>query len=123
MGYTTEFDGKFKFSKELTMSQYKTLKDFAEQRHGDNLKEHEECPSFYCQWVPTDDGKYLEWDGNEKFYSYIEWLEILIEKFFNPWKIKLNGEVTWEGEESGDLGKIVVKNNVVTAKQARIVYD
>jgi len=119
MGYTTEFDGKFKFSKELTMSQYKTLKDFAEQRHGDNL----ECPSFYCQWVPTDDGKYLEWDGNEKFYSYIEWLEILIEKFFNPWKIKLNGEVTWEGEESGDLGKIVVKNNVVTAKQARIVYD
>src|SRR5207302_10365455 len=28
--------------------------------------------SFYCQWVPTNDGKRLAWDGGEKFYHYVE---------------------------------------------------
>ena len=27
-------------------------------------------PGLWCQWVLTDEGGILEWDGNEKFYEY-----------------------------------------------------
>ncbi len=79
-------------------------------------------PSLWCQWIPTEDGKGIVWDGGEKFYSYIEWLEYLIENFLKPWGYKLNGEVEWQGEDSDDFGKIVVKNNKVSTKQGRKVY-
>jgi hypothetical protein len=55
----------------------------------------------------------LGWDGNEKFYHYIEWLQYLIQHFFEKWGIKLNGEVEWQGEDSSDFGKIIVTDNVV----------
>ncbi len=123
MGYSTDLFGVVKFDKQLTIDQKKELEDFAEERHGGNTEKYEDVPSFYCQWVPTEDGRGLEWDGGEKFYNYVQWLEYLINKFFIPWGIKLNGEIEWEGEESGDLGKIIVTNNVVEVKEGRVVYD
>lgn len=80
-------------------------------------------PSLWLQWAPTEDGWYLEWDGGEKFYSYVEWLEYLIEKVLAPKGYVLNGEIEWEGEESGDLGRIVVKDNVVTTLQGTVIYE
>lgn len=123
MGYSTDFFGVVKFDKQLTIDQKKELDDFAEARHGDNMEVDKGVPGYYCQWIPTEDGWGLEWDGGEKFYSYVEWLKYLIENFFVPWGIKLNGEIEWEGEESGDLGKIIVTNNVVEVKEGRVVYD
>lgn len=73
-------------------------------------------PSLWCQWVISDDGTLLEWDGGEKFYYYTEWLKYMINHFFTPWGIKLNGEIEWEGEDRNDKGKIVVKDNLVTIK-------
>ncbi len=94
---------------------------------GENgIIDHNEPPStqpgLWCQWTPTEDGLSIEWDGGEKFYKYIEWLEYIIKNFIKPNKYKLNGEVTWQGEESDDFGKIVVKNNKVTTKQGKKVY-
>lgn len=80
-------------------------------------------PGPWCQWVPTDDLTGIEWDGGEKFYEYVEWLTYLIENFLKPWGRVLSGEVEWEGEDRDDRGKIVVKDNVVTSKEARVVYD
>lgn len=68
-------------------------------------------PTLWCQWVT--DGNKLEWDGGEKFYHYIEWLKYMIDNFFEKWNVKLNGEVTWEGEDSSDTGTIIVKNNII----------
>lgn len=79
-------------------------------------------PGLWCQWVPTEDGTAIEWDGGEKFYSYTEWLTYIVDNFLKPWGYKLNGEVKWEGEESGDVGKIIVKDNVVSTKEGRVVY-
>ena len=58
-------------------------------------------------------GNFLKWDTGEKFYSYTEWLEYLIENFFERWGYILNGEVEFQGEDKSDKGIIVVKNNVV----------
>ena len=37
-------------------------------------------PGLWCQWVPTEDKLHIEWDGGEKFYEYIGWIEYIIEK-------------------------------------------
>jgi hypothetical protein len=73
-------------------------------------------PSLWCQWTPTDDGKRLVWDGGEKFYHYIEWLEYLISHFFKPWDYELSGEVQWQGAEDDDTGTIrAFANNVIVS--------
>jgi hypothetical protein len=80
-------------------------------------------PSLWCQWVPTDDNDGIEWDGGEKFYNYTEWLKYIIEHFLKPWGYVLDGDVEWFGEEHDDRGMIMVENNNVTTKRARIVWE
>jgi hypothetical protein len=54
------------------------------------------------------------WNGAEKFYYYVKWLEYLIEHFLAPWGYVLNGTVTWQGEEGEDQGTITLADNDVT---------
>jgi hypothetical protein len=70
-------------------------------------------PSLWNQWTPSDDLMAIEWDCGEKFYSYTEWLVYLIHKILAPNGYVLNGVVTWQGEETGDVGEIFVENNKV----------
>lgn len=79
-------------------------------------------PGLWCQWMPSEDGKFIEWDGSEKFYAYVEWLKYLIDKILAPRGYVLDGVVEWQGEDNGDVGKIIVSENVVTTKQGTIVY-
>jgi hypothetical protein len=96
------------------------------QEHAKDVKDYNYSPAgqpgLWCQWVPTHDGKGLEWNGSEKFYNYVEWLGYLIQNFLAPWGYRLSGEVEWQGEESHDLGKIVVKNNKVSTLEGKITY-
>lgn len=80
-------------------------------------------PSLWCQWVPSADGSGIEWDGGEKFYHYVDWLEYLIRHFLSPWGYVLNGEVEWTGEDRDDIGKIVVVNNAVSVLDGKRVYE
>jgi len=80
-------------------------------------------PGLWCQWIPTDDGSELVWNGGEKFYNYVEWLQYLIDKILAPRGYTLNGECQWFGENRDDVGTIIVKNNVVTTKVGKLVYD
>lgn len=70
-------------------------------------------PGLWCQWTPSDDNMGIEWDGGEKFYYYSDWLVYLIHKVLAPNGYVLNGVVTWQGEEIGDVGEIIVENNRV----------
>jgi len=70
-------------------------------------------PGLWCQWIISKKG-FLKWNGGEKFYDYIEWLEYLIEHFFEPWGVKLNGSIRWWGEDRDDVGTITVEENEVT---------
>lgn len=79
-------------------------------------------PGLWCQWQTNELGTIIEWDGNEKFYNYVEWLEYLINKVLAPKGYKLNGEVEWTGEDRGDMGLIKVTNNKVSVKRAKISY-
>ena len=77
-------------------------------------------PGLWCQWIPTDDGAAIVWDENEKFGNYIEWLQYIIEHFLTPWGYALNGEVTWNGEEPDDFGKISVVSSSVVCNRVMI---
>lgn len=80
-------------------------------------------PGLWCQWVPGDDDQSIVWDGSEKFYNYVGWLEYIVNHFLSPWGYKLNGTVEWHGEEYDDVGRIVVKDNVVKAQRAKFTYE
>lgn len=73
-------------------------------------------PGLWCQWIITDNGE-LEWDGGEKFYYYEEWLNYLIDNFFEPEGYMLNGTISFQGEDLDDYGDIVVSNNIVTIQR------
>jgi hypothetical protein len=88
----------------------------------DSNRPPETQPGLWLQWRPTEDGWYLEWDGGEKFYNYVEWLRYLIEKILSPRGYVLNGEIEWFGEDLDDRGKIAVKDNTITTFKGEIVY-
>ena len=91
------------------------------QNHEPNIIDYNEPPatqpSLWNQWTPSDDLMAIEWDCGEKFYNYTEWLVYLIHKILAPNGYVLNGVVTWQGEETGDVGEIFVENNRVFTQE------
>ena len=85
--------------------------------HTEDVIDFNHCPSgqpsLWCPWAPNVDGTEILEDGSEKAYGYVEWIEYLVTCFLEPWGYKLNGEVSWSGEDSDDRGTIYVKDNVV----------
>lgn len=108
MGYTTDFDGAVLIEPPLNAAEIEYLRKFSGTRRMDreggpyfvdgsgsfgqgsdpDIRDHNRPPAgqpgLWCQWVPTDDGRYLEWDGREKFYDSIEWMQYLIDHFLKP---------------------------------------
>lgn len=78
-------------------------------------------PGLWCQWEPSESGDYLGWNGGEKFYHYVEWLQYIITHFLTPWGITITGVVRWRGESSGDKGSIVVTDNVIDVRKGEKV--
>ena len=113
MGYTTDFNGFLEFNRKLTQEELETYDKFKEQKHEDSYK-----PSIWLQWEVSvgTSVDYLEWDGVEKFYNHIEWLEYIIKYIFKVWGLVLNGKIRWIGEELCDMGIIEVKDNQVLAR-------
>jgi hypothetical protein len=152
MGYDSNFSGSFSLNKPLTEADKTFLKKFAETRRmkrkidgygvdgeffvdgsgfngdGDDstIVDYNEPPrtqpGLWCQWIPNEDGTAILWDGGEKFYDYVKWIEYLIDKILKPRGYVLNGEVYWQGEEPEDMGCIVIKNNVVKTKHVKLTY-
>ncbi len=160
MGYTTEFEGEITIDPPLNEQEIKYLTNFAKTRRtrtayallgttGDDFGQNHEDdvidynappagqPGLWCQWIPTEDGKALEWDYGEKFYYATEWMDYLIVHFLGnrPVAISrfdyfnflqghtLNGTIHARGEESNDMWKIVVVDNAVKKVKGHVLYD
>lgn len=96
-------------------------------------------PSLWCNFEPTEDGTALVWNGSEKTQYGKEWIEYLINYFLqaNEYLVAdactyfkdftfnhvCNGELIAQGEDPDDRWKIIVKDNVVTVKRGRVVFD
>lgn len=114
MGYTTRFTGTLKIEPALTLPHYQEIRDLADG-DGESI---DGSPDGYMQWEPTKNGDGLKWDGGEKFYYYVEWLQWLIAKRLAPWGYVVSGALKWSGEDADDNGTIVVDDNVVTTHSA-----
>jgi hypothetical protein len=79
-------------------------------------------PGLWCQWKPTDDGTLIVWDGGEKFYEYIPWIQYLIDNFLTRWGRVLHGDVEWRGEEYDDRGRIVIIESKVFIQHPKDVW-
>jgi hypothetical protein len=53
----------------------------------------------------------------------LEWLQYIVENFLELWGYTLNGAVEWEGEESGDTGRIVVLDNVIKLQYVKLSWQ
>jgi hypothetical protein len=122
MGYHTEFSGSVAVDPPLSPEVVAEFTKFSETRHGGDTSRAPWAPSYYCQWVPTADGTAIEWDGGEKFYGAEEWMTVVIDRFVKPAGSVANGEISAAGEESGDLWKLVVKDNVVKRHEGTVTY-
>ena len=152
MGYTTEFTGTFKLNKKLDAETHKLLVGLSETRRvarniegygvqgefyvdgsgfaGQNREANiidynrppKTQPGLWCNWTPTEDGMEIEWNGAEKFYYYVEWIEYLLNKVLLPRGYSLHGAVAWSGEEEGDLGAIQISKGVVRTLKGEVTY-
>lgn len=142
MGYTTEFDGKITVTPPLDDAEVAFLNAFSDSRRmhrkkgpyhvGNDEKDvinHNQPadgqPGLWCQWVASEDGTAIAWDGGEKFYEAESWMAYIIEHFIGdtPKALgavkalkgghKLNGIIRAQGEEDDDTWHMVVVNNTV----------
>lgn len=127
MGYNTWFTGKFVLDKPLSVDHFKELVEFIADTHEDNgyiHEEYENLPRYKCHWKIKSDRQTIVWDKTGKFKCFIEWIQFLIGKFFEPWQNEVNGEVSWQGDHfESDTGIIQIKNNVVTETDLQELRD
>lgn len=143
MGYTTEFRGRLALNKKLTDADRDFLLALNEtrrmkrklkgygiegefyvgnrnnfgQEHTPDVVDYNEPPKtqpgLWCKWKPTDDGLGIEWDGREKAYDMPEWLVYLLNRYLVPRGYLLNGVISAQGEEFGDIWSLRVTNDIV----------
>lgn len=70
-------------------------------------------PSFQCCWTTTAKGNVVKWNKLGRTFAPVQWLEYMMEHFFKPWGVTLNGKVECHGEAKEDRTLIVVTNNTV----------
>lgn len=110
MGYNTKFSGALKLSRKLTFQEAAVLLE---------ANEDPDCivgphPGSYMQWVPCESLDHIVYDGNEKFYEYLPWMEWLLMRL-KELGITANGEIRWSGEDVDDIGTILVIDSVMTS--------
>lgn len=98
MGYFTTFDGKIFFNRPLT---------------------NEELKEFDNESIFTINNDFMEVLDETKCDFEFE-LKELIEKFFTPKGISLNGKVKWKGEEFEDIGYYEIENNIINTYVGKI---
>lgn len=91
-------------------------------------------PGLWCQWVATEDGTAIEWDGGEKFYDSAEWMKYIITHFLGSDPIAkkklpfitghtLDGTIEAQGEEATDRWDLHVKDNKVFVATYAVVSE
>ena len=113
MGYSVYYNGEIDISPALS-DEHATLLDEALTKSNPALLgiRAEDGQGLYhgCDWQLS--GGRLSVEGESRG-EQDEWLRLLIVRFFQPNGYTLSGEVSWEGDQSGDTGVIHLDGNRV----------
>jgi len=138
MGYTSRFEGHIKVEPNLTLLDVQELNDFHDRSH----PEDGTFPGMWCQWIPHKSGVVvpeswepghekalatwrtlpydsIAWDGGEKFYDSAQWMSFIIQEFLQDYTC--NGQIFVQGQTPEDRWFIIVINNEVFVKEAKIL--
>lgn len=117
MGYSTSFSGNLIFAKELKASELSELNKFLEE----DCRDHPEWGNTNLTYIDlklNNDFNGLEWNGSEKTYDLVEKVNFVIDKMQNKCPdFELTGELLAQGEEVGDIWRLVMENNVAYARK------
>jgi hypothetical protein len=88
----------------------------------DHNKQPSSQPSLWCLWVITENNGeiQLEWNGEEKFYEYKEWLEYYA-NILNSKGMELEGYIQYQGDDEEDFGTLDAKN--INQRAAKMYRD
>ncbi len=156
MGYSTFYEGQIEITPPLNKDEMDYLSKFRETRrmhrekgpyfvdgsgfmgqgNDDDILDFNSPdpsqPGLWCKWEITEDGRFIEWDGGEKFYDDIQWMRYLIDHFLKPDALAkealpflqcnhvMNGTIYSQGEEIDDTWAIHVENNMVEGRKIAI---
>lgn len=116
MGYSTEFRGELKFTRELKGSELVLLKNI----FGEDVRNHDDWPKpyeylYYMDLRLTEGWDGIEWDGSEKTSPMQHLVNVLIEVMQRDVPdFGLEGKMAAQGEEMDDRWTLQMVDNVAT---------
>lgn len=109
MGYSTDFTGELKFTRELIASQLAAIKKML----GEDCREHPEWGAkdlYYVDLELTDDFSGLKWSGAEKTYHMERIVQLVIDEMRKKWPdFGLSGQLNAQGEDVEDRWTLAIK--------------
>jgi len=126
VGYTTEFKGFLKFKKELTASQLAYVNQFLGEdvRQHNAWKEKTDDMLGYIDLRLTDSFDGIQWDGSEKSYYMEKQVAFILKMMRRKYPdFELVGAMYAQGEEVGDVWKLVIVDGVPTKVPLEVEGD
>jgi len=111
MSYTTAFADRLTFEPGLSKEQALVLKSVLE-----GVPTNFDTPRSPCGWT-LDEEASLVWDGmegNGSVDTCRDWLKWLQTTFLDGWGQELNGDLPYQGEETGDFGYLLARGGMVS---------
>jgi len=122
MGYSTEFKGVLRFTKELTREQLVKVKSFC----GEDCRDHPEWEDAeglaYIDLELSADFTGLKWNGAEKTYNMVDVINLIIvnmKKDFPDFGLK--GSLFAQGEEFDDVWRLCFNEDDFAEKEDIII--
>jgi hypothetical protein len=117
MGYTTEFKGELKFTRELKGSELAKLKTIL----GEDCREHPDWKTknlYYIDLELTDNFDGLQHDGAEKTYEMVELVNTVIKVMRETVPdFNLTGQLHAQGEDFDDRWTLEMVNGKATKRK------
>ena len=117
MGYSTDYKGEFKFTRELLGSEISKLKAF----FGEDCRDHPEwkvVDLYYVNLEFNDDFSGIRWDGAEKTSDLTDYINLVLDNI-DIKDFGLSGKMLAQGEDIEDRYEILIENNRAIHKDTK----
>jgi hypothetical protein len=115
MGYSVYYTGEITISPELDADRAMLVDDALRthtlERLGITADDGRDL-CFGCDWEFSESCLIIEGESRN---GQEGWLRLLVARFFQPNGYTLSGEVSWDGDQSGDTGVIYVEGDRIEA--------
>ena len=120
MGYSTEFKGELKFTKDITVKCLTKVKTFL----GKDCREHPEWGELGLTYIDLElleDLSGLKWDDSEKTYDLVEKVNLVIRETKKEFPdFGLEGTLLAQGEDISDRWQLVIIDGLATKLEIKL---